>query len=89
MILGDQLDLIPVGKYEHLYSYWRDRMDQWICDVRRFRHAQNSTGWSMACQGFSFALHLFACGQMDRAQFKRYWSFNRRVQWWDKRNFTS
>jgi len=74
-----QLELLPAHPHEHLFPYWRSRLSRWPSEVFMWRNRRNTTGWSMACQGFAFARHLFSSGQMSRAEFRRWWRLNRRV----------
>jgi hypothetical protein len=70
---------------EHLFPYWRERLAEWPCEVRYWRHDRNTTGWSMASQGFSFARFLFGEGEMTRQEFRRWFKFNCRVRRWSRK----
>ena len=80
-----QLDLFERDPCEHLFPYWRESLRGWLEDVWQFRHKPETTGWSMACQGFIFAEFLYQHGQMIKPDFRRYWRFNRRVKRWHDR----
>jgi len=79
-----QLELFQRDPYEHLFPYWRERLDRWPTTVFEWRHHRYTTGWSMATQQFFFAEALFRQGQLTREQFRRFLRFERRVRRWDK-----
>lgn len=78
-----QLELFPRDAYENLFPYWRASLRQWLKDVWMFRHNRNTTGWSMARQGFQFARCLLIHGQISKAEFRRWQRLERRVKRWD------
>lgn len=79
-----QLQLFTVDPCEHLFPYWRGRLERWPAEVFRWRHYRYTTGWSMCCSEYSFARSLFCHGQITRRQLRRYWRFDRRVMRWEK-----
>ena len=87
MLLQLELDLFEPEYREpaHFAVYWRERLANWPGDVFYWRHARDTTGWSIACGGFFFARCLFSRGLIDRDEFKRWAWFNRRVRRWDRR----
>ena len=80
----EQPELFARDPSEGLYPYWRESLRVWLDDVRFYRHIRDTTGWSMATQGLLFAECLMRHGQMTRAEFRRWWRFERRVKRWDK-----
>ena len=78
-----QMSLGITSPYEHLYSYWRERLKDWVSEVYRFRHARYTTGWSMATQGFFFAEMLHKEGQLSTNDFERYARLDKRIQRWE------
>jgi len=85
--MNNQLELFAKDGSEHLFPYWRDSLRQWVNEVRFYRGAWNSTGWSMATQGYSFAQLLFRHGQMTRKELRRWFRFHRRVKRLDRVHF--
>ena len=79
----NQLELFARDPDEALFPYWRESLHRWLNDVWVYRHYPNTTGWSMARQGLLFARCLLRHGQMTRAEFRRWWRLDRRVQRWD------
>lgn len=75
-----QLTLALGIEHAELFPYWRESLKSWVADALYYRHARNSTGWSMVLQGFLFARLLARNGQLSRVDFRRYWRFNRRIQ---------
>lgn len=75
----DELPGLNVG-HAHLWPYWRGQLKSWIEDAYYYRHSRESTGWSMATEGFMFARLLYGDGQLSREQFRRYCRFNRKIQ---------
>lgn len=80
-----QLELFQRAPCEHLFPYWKGRLDRWPSEVFEWRHYRDTTGWSMATGEFSFARFLFRHGQLTRQQFRRFFRFARRVKRWDRR----
>jgi hypothetical protein len=74
-----QLDL-SLGQHPELHQYWRTQLRSAIKDAWIYRHARNTTGWSMACQGNAFAIMLHTEGQMTAGAFQRYNRFFTRIQ---------
>jgi hypothetical protein len=68
-----------------LLDYWRKSLKEWPANVREWRHQRDTTGWSMATGGYSFARILFMDGKITRQAYKRWWKFHRRVMRWDRR----
>ncbi len=81
---GAQLELFARDPHEHLFPYWRQQLLAWCEGVWMWRHHRDTTGWSMATQGLSFARLLFRSSQMSKAEFRRWWLFDRRVRRWNK-----
>ena len=79
----EQLSLGLADPNEGIFPYWRERLNNWVRDAFRCRHCRTCTGWSMATQDFMFARLLFRAGQLTRAEYRRYWRFNLRIQRWD------
>lgn len=77
--MSTQIELIPKNEWEHLYPHWRESLQHAIRDAFYFRHARNTTGWSYAIGGISFAESLFRHGQLTREEFRRYFVFFRRT----------
>lgn len=80
---GTQLELFQSTGWEHLFPYWRERLKNWPAEAWMFRHNRETTGWSVARQGYAFAQWLFSHGQMSREELKRWWRFSRRLDAWD------
>jgi len=80
-----QAELFAKDPHEALFPYWKDSLGSWLRDVWLYRHDRNTTGWSMATQGLLFARLLFGSGQLTRAEFRRWWRLDRRVQRWTVR----
>lgn len=76
----EQLLLLAEDPSAHLFPYWQESLREWVRDALYYRHSRYSTGWSMALQGYMFARLLFQHGQLGRAQLRRYFRFNRRLQ---------
>lgn len=85
----EQLDLFPQAEIQvitqdrerlRLTDYWRERLRRWPSDVLFWRHHRDTTGWSMATQGFCFARFLFRDGLMSKVEFRRWFSLHRRVR---------
>jgi hypothetical protein len=66
-------------------AHWFKQLRQWPAEVFNWRHATNTTGWSVATAGLSFAIMLHRAGNLDTEEFRRYCKFNRRVRAWDRR----
>lgn len=79
----NQLELFPRDPCEHLFPYWKKQLMKWPREVMQFRHYTQCTGWSMCCQSFMFARNLFRHGQINKAEFRRWFRFRRRVWRWD------
>lgn len=86
--MNGQLELLQKNCYEHLFRRWREDLMEWPQEVWVSRHNRETSGWSMATQTYCHARWLFREGQMGRAELKRWWKFNRRVQMWDKKVVT-
>lgn len=81
-----QLELFTtLDERKPLLDYWRECLKAWPAKVREYRHYRNTTGWSMATGGFSFARRLFRAGKITRKDFKRWWKFHRRVRRWNEK----
>lgn len=82
---AEQMTLpMATGRHPELHQYWRSQLKDWIHDVRYYRHARNTTGWSWATGGYDFARWLFRDGAMSRAELRRYFRLHRRVMRWDR-----
>jgi hypothetical protein len=79
-----QLELFPATFHERLrlIAGWRSELARWPRDVFAYRHFRSATGWSMATGRFFFARLLFREG--ERAEYKRFRRFHRRVSRWDR-----
>lgn len=75
-----QPDLFTLDPNTRLFPYWRRSMLAWPREAFIYRHHHNTTGWSMATQGLMFPRMLFWHGQITRAEYRRWWSFNRRLK---------
>ena len=78
--MTEQLELFARDPMEHLFPYWRDRLQEWVRDIWRYRHQRDTTGWSMARQGYIFAQCLFMHEQMARPELRRWWRLDKRVR---------
>jgi len=66
-----------------LSPWWREQLKGWLEDAWRYRHNRHTTGWSMATQGMLYARLLYKTGQMEKAEFRRWFKFHRRILRWD------
>ena len=78
--MSNQLELFTRDPMEPLFPYWRESLRACLDDVWHFRHNRNTTGWSMATQGLSYAGWLYQHGQINRTEFRRWWKFFRRAR---------
>lgn len=81
--MSEQMELFKVDCRMRHFRYWKDQLRKWPREVFEWRHHRNTTGWSMATGGFSFAEFLVDAGEMNVAEFKRWQRFARRVARWD------
>jgi hypothetical protein len=76
----EQPELFAIDPDTTLFPYWRRSMLHWPKEAFMFRHYHNTTGWSMARQGLMFPRMLFRHGQITRAEYRRWWRFDRRIK---------
>jgi hypothetical protein len=76
----EQPDLFAIDPSTPLFPYWRRSMRAWPREAFIFRHNHNTTGWSMARQGLMFPRMLLWHGQITRAEYLRWWRFDRRLK---------
>lgn len=62
--MSAQLELLAPPPANH--RHWRESLKRWPGEAFHWRHARNTTGWSMVRQDFIFAELLFRAGEMKQ-----------------------
>jgi hypothetical protein len=69
----------------NLVARYRKLLTEWPAEIMSWRHHRESSGWSMATGGYSFARSLFFNRKITRVELRRWWKFHQRVKRWDRR----
>jgi len=83
----EQLELFTEEYREpaHFVEHYMKRLSEWPAEIMCWRHHRESSGWSMATGGYSFARSLFFNRKITRRGLRRWWKFHQRVMRWDRR----
>jgi len=81
----DQRSKEEIKEELRLIKYWQSSLNDRIHLAFEFRHNTETTGWSMATQGFSFALFLWSKGRMPRSTLRRYFRFFKHLEHWEQK----
>lgn len=61
-------------------EHWQKSLTAWIKEAFIYRHSRQTTGWSCAMHGISFAYSLHNAGKISQKQYARFQRFHQRLE---------